>query len=354
MRAAQIVAFKQPYEVRDVPIPTPRYGELLIKSGAAGFCHTDLMVRDGVFEWLGTKPPITGSHEAVGTIHAVGSGVEGFQKGDRIGAINLLHPCKRCPDCQREDYMYCSSPGGMIGLDRDGAFAEYVIVDAHVTARLPDNLDFVQAAPLMCAGGTIYEAIKKCNLEKGSLLGIVGLGALGSLGVQFAKAMGYKTVGVDTREEPINMVQSAEFPHPPDLVLNPTVDKEASEFLPKLTAAVGTSKEGYEGLDAVIVATEPIPAFEYGIKLLRKHGLLMVVGQPEPKIPIKDRDFIFKDITVRGAILPANAGRLREMLEVVSNNGIKSTIKTYKLEDINKMVEDYELPNMKGKFVVEF
>lgn len=353
MKAAQVLEFKQPYVLQDLPIPVPGPGELLIRTRAAGFCHTDVLVKDGVFEWAGSKPPITGSHEAVGVVVAVGSGVSNFQKGDRVGAVNIMHPCKSCPDCNANRPQFCRDLGGLLGITKPGAFAEYVLIDAEFTAVLPKTLSFVQAAPLMCAGATIYGAIKNCKLEKGALLGIIGMGALGHLGLQFSKAMGYKVAAVDTRREPLEMVQAADFPHPPDLVLNPLVDTQPAETLAKISGALGKSTEGYDGLDAVIVAADAISAFHYAISILHPHALMMVVAQPEPMIEIKDRDLIFKDITVKGTILPG-VSVLQEMMQMVCEHNIRSIVRTYKLDDVNKMVEHFHRPDMKGKFVVEF
>lgn len=155
---------------------------------AAGFCHTDMLVARGTF---GDNTPITGSHEAAGVVAAVGAGVEGFGVGDRVIALNKASMCGTCWDCTQLDPAFCPH-GKLAGLHVDGAFAEYFLALAAVAVRIPDALSFEKAAPMTCAGITIFEAIRKAareGLQPGGVLAIVGLGALGHIGVQMAKAM---------------------------------------------------------------------------------------------------------------------------------------------------------------------
>ncbi|KAK9899837.1 alcohol dehydrogenase [Cystobasidium minutum MCA 4210] len=356
MKAARVTEFgKSEYEIQDIPVPKPKGYEVLIKIGAAGFCHTDAMVYDGQFESMGSKCPITGSHEPAGTIVAMGPDAEklGKQKvGDRIGAENMMGPCGKCPDCTvHKDPTYCPNLEGMAGITKDGGFAEYCLLDARTAAKLPDEMSFEQAAPLMCAGVTIYSAIKKaeaCGLKEGGTIGFSGLGALGHLGVQFAICMGYKVVGIDARPEPIDLAKSLKYP--PDLVLDATKIK-AEDALPKVKELDPTKP--FEGLDAVILLADPQSSFDYAVALTARHGLVVLVSQPEKGINLQFFDVIFRDIRLVGSLL-GKQQYLQETVDLCAKHGIESHIAAYKLDDINKMVKDNHSDKKKGKTVITF
>lgn len=165
----------------------PQAGEILVQIVAAGLCHTDLVMP----LTNGGPVPITGSHEPAGIVAALGPGVDPgtFPLGQRIMAVNTARACKECGNCKRYDERWCPK-AAMIGLRfMDGAFADYCIVDARYAAVIPDGMSFEQAATMSCAGVTIYSAIKRAGLKRGDVLGISGLGALGSLGVELAKCL---------------------------------------------------------------------------------------------------------------------------------------------------------------------
>lgn len=156
MKAIQVVEYKKPYKFQDVDVPTNlQPNDILVKVAVASNCHTDSMVQSGVFS---TKLPCTGSHEGAGTIAAVGSSVSNFKEGDRVMCGIPLRPCGSCQDCLGPENMtqYCGNTGGMIGVTTDGCFAEYVVADARCSTKLPDEVSFLSAAPLACAGRTVW------------------------------------------------------------------------------------------------------------------------------------------------------------------------------------------------------
>src|ERR1700685_3128563 len=206
---------------------------------------------------------------------------------------------------------------------------EYFICDPGSAIHLPDSLSFEHAAPLFCAGATIYAGIKKANLKTGDVLGIAGLGALGHLGVQFAKCMvptndfvldlmwkGLTVVGIDSRKEPLELTKSLKYTA--DLLIDSSKGKEtALEEIKKLK-----KNSIFPGLDAVIIATGANEAFEFGADLLAKHGTLVVVGQPPKKIEFTFYQFIFRDIKVVGSLL-SDAKTCQEMVNMVAEKGIE-------------------------------
>lgn len=344
MKAAKIHSKGAKYTIEQDKIPRiQKDTDIIIQIKAAGLCHTDFMVVEGAF---GNKFPIIGSHEPVGIVHEVGKAVKDFQKGDRVGSITFQNTCGQCADCKAGMEIYCDKMGGMAGITTDGGFAEYMRADSNFCLKLPDNVPFAQLAPLMCAGATIWGAIKKSGLKEGDVLGIVGLGGLGHIGIGLAKCIGLKVVAIDVRDDPLNMVKGLKYP--PDLCIDASKlsEEDAIEQIAKIE-----KRSPWRGLDAVIIATDKNPGFLYGSKITRKHGRMVVVGQPEEPIHVLNPELIFRDITIVGSLL-SNTKDAKEMLELIGKHQIPVDVKEYKLEQMNEMIEDFHKPNMKGRFVV--
>lgn len=206
----------------DLDLPKPAPHQILLKIASSGYCHTEHMVVRGEFKHMMRQDlPLIPSHEPTGTVVALGSEAEKMSKnvagfaqghgagpvkqGDRVGAIAFANFCGKCDDCKTGNIKYCSDQD-FVGVTFNGGFAEYCVVDVRSCIRLPDRLSFDAAAPLMCAGATIFTSIKACNLKAGQSIAIIGAGSLGHLGVQFAKAMGLRTVIVDSRDPPLELV----------------------------------------------------------------------------------------------------------------------------------------------------
>jgi len=346
MKAAQLEAVNTDYKINEIPKPAVGPGDLLLSIKASGLCHTDLQVISGEFK--APKLPIVPSHEPCGVVAEVGQGVTKFKVGDRVGAIGAYKSCHKCADCKNGQYIYCSGRGGMCGITRDGAMAEYCIVDSESSVLLPDMLSFTSAAPLFCAGATAYQAILKAKQEglpDGGVLGIVGIGGLGHIGIQLAAVAGYKVIAVDSRQEPLDLVNRLKL-KPFDVINSSSISASAAK-------AKITSTKGYPGCDAVIVMTEPVPAFQYGTGLLAKHGVLVVVGQPKDMIPFSFYEFVFNDIKVVGTLL-AERDTVQDMVNLIAEHDIHVETTEWKLEDCNEMVKAYNTGKTIGKHVVVF
>lgn len=241
--------------------------------------------------------------------------VAGFREGpikvgDRIGSIAFGNLCNNCQECKAGGWRqrYCPNQD-FFGVTANGAFAEYCVLDIRSSVRLPNSLSFDTAAPLMCAGATIYQAITKCQLKKGQSLAIFGAGALGHLGVQFSKTLGYRTIVIDSRDPPLEMCKK--LPYPPDVAFNSSsVDFNKPDTVKK---AVETCGE----VDAVIIATDAIPAYKFGFEMVKKHGLYCVVGQPADPIPVSFFPLIFKNVTIIGSLL-SDSANLKDMVDLVA------------------------------------
>lgn len=193
MRVAQISRPKGPFEVVERPIPQPAPGTVRIKVLACGICHSDSLVKEGSLP--GIQYPRVPGHEVAGTVDAVGEGVAAWEAGQRVGVGWNGGYCGYCDHCRRGECFACDRTQ-VTGISFDGGYAEYVIAPASAVARMPDELSPVEAAPLMCAGVTTFNALRNSGARPGDVVAVLGLGGLGHLGVQYAAKMGFHTVGI--------------------------------------------------------------------------------------------------------------------------------------------------------------
>ena len=193
MRVAQVSRPNGPLEIVERPVPEPGLGTVRIKVLACGVCHSDALTKEGI--WPGLQFPRVPGHEVAGVIDAVGAGVTWWQPGQRVGVGWNGGYCGHCDPCRRGT-LYACVTGQATGVTYDGGYAEYLIAPASAVARMPDDLDSVEAAPLMCAGITTFNALRNSGARPGDVVAVLGLGGLGHLGVQFAARMGFHTVGI--------------------------------------------------------------------------------------------------------------------------------------------------------------
>src|ERR1700690_4580122 len=194
MKAVQVSKAGGNFEVVERPIPEPGRMQVRIKVEACGICHSDWLVKEG--HWPGIQYPRVPGHEVVGTVDAVGAGVAQWKPGQRGGVVWHGGHCGYCDACRNGDFFACKVALQITGISFDGGYAEYLVAPAIAVALVPDDLSAVEAAPLMCAGITTYNALRNSGARPGDVVAILGLGGLGHLGVQFAAKMGFKTVGI--------------------------------------------------------------------------------------------------------------------------------------------------------------
>ncbi len=194
MRAGQVSRPNGPFEIVERDIPEPGAGAVRIKIQACGVCHSDVLTKEGIFP--GIQYPRIPGHEVAGIIDAVGPGVARWTNGQRVGVGWHGGHCGYCDACRRGDFFVCQTGVQITGITFDGGYADYMIAPTQALALIPDELPPVDAAPLMCAGVTTFNALRNCGARPGDLVAVLGLGGLGHLGVQFAVKMGYRTVGI--------------------------------------------------------------------------------------------------------------------------------------------------------------
>jgi len=193
MRLAQVSRAKGPLEIVERSIPSPGPGWVRIKVQACGICHSDSLVKEGM--WPGIQYPRVPGHEVAGVIDAVGSGVSDYTPGQRVGVGWHGGYCGHCDHCRRGEFFACVT-GQITGISFDGGYGEYMVAPVSAVARMPADLPPVEAAPLMCAGITTFNALRNSGARPGDVVAVLGLGGLGHLGVQYAAKMGFHTVGI--------------------------------------------------------------------------------------------------------------------------------------------------------------
>ena len=198
MRAVQVSRPNGPLEIVERPIPEPGPGQLRIRVQACGICHSDALVKEGGFP--GIAYPRVPGHEVAGVIDAVGPGLAGWTAGQRVGVGWNGGYCATCAHCRRGDFFACAT-GQITGLTFDGGYAEYMVAPASAVARMPGELPPAEAAPLLCAGITTFNALRNSGARPGDVVAVLGLGGLGHLGVQYAAKMGFHTVGIARGKE---------------------------------------------------------------------------------------------------------------------------------------------------------
>jgi propanol-preferring alcohol dehydrogenase len=334
MKAAVVPALGRPLEIREVPVPQIGPGQVLMRVRASGVCHTDLHAAEGDWPVKPTAPFIPG-HEGVGEVAAVGPGVTHLKEGDRIGAPWLHTACGRCEHCVGGWETLCESQQ-MTGYTVDGGYAEFVRADADYVGLLPDGLEFGPAAPVLCAGVTVYKGLKETEAKPGDWVAISGIGGLGHMAVQYGKAMGLNVVAVDIHDEKLALAKDLGA----DLTFN-AVEQDPVTELQKLMG----------GVHGVLVTAVSNAAFVQAVGMLRRGGFMSLVGLPPGDFPLPIFEIVLKRITVRGSIV-GTRNDLREALAFAGAGKVASHFSWDKLENINAIFDRMRAGQIDGRVVL--
>ena len=337
MKAAVVKAFGKPLVIEDVPVPVPGPGELLVKLKACGVCHTDLHAASG--DWpVKPVPPFIPGHEAAGVVAALGPGVTDFKIGDAVGVAWLHDACLRCEYCETGWETLCEHQHNT-GYSVNCGFAEYVIASAAFAARLPANVNFAKIAPILCAGVTTYKGLKETDTRPGEWVVISGVGGLGHVAIQYAKAMGLKAIGLDIAEDKLKLALEAGADH----AVN-ALDKDAVERVIAFTGG---------GAHGVLVTAVSTPAFAQALKMVRRKGTVSLVGLPPGEFPTPIFDVVLKRITVRGSIVGTRRD-LDEAVAFAAEGKVKAEITTAPLSEINTIFDRMKAGKIDGRVVLDF
>jgi alcohol dehydrogenase len=260
MIAMQVPRAGAKFERAERDVPTPGVGELLIRVHACGVCNSDALVVEG--QWPRLQYPRVPGHEVIGSVEAVGANVRGWSAGDRAGVGWFGGSCGHCGRCRRGEQFACENGSGATGVTRDGGYATHMLADASAVAHVPLDLDEVEAAPLLCAGITTFNALRNCGAGPGDLVAIHGVGGLGHLGIQFSARLGFRTIAVNRGREKEALARS--------LGAHDYIDSEDGDVAEALLA------EG--GAKAIIATVSNADAMKAIVGGLGPNGTLMVVG----------------------------------------------------------------------------
>ncbi|MDQ1086863.1 MULTISPECIES: alcohol dehydrogenase AdhP [unclassified Siphonobacter] len=335
MKAAVVRAFGQPLTIEEMPVRRPGRNEILVKVIASGVCHTDLHAADG--DWpVKPKLPLIPGHEGVGYVVALGPDVKNVKEGDAVGVPWLYSACGCCDHCITGWETLCESQQNG-GYSVDGGYAEYVIADARYVGKLPSHVNFVEMAPILCAGVTVYKGLKETETKPGEWVAISGIGGLGHVAVQYAKAMGMHVAAIDVADDKLELAKRLGA----DLVVN-AKNQDPGEYLQKEAG-------GMHGV--LVTAVSPI-AFRQGISALRRKGTIALNGLPPGSFDLPIFETVLKRITVRGSIVGTRKD-LQEAIDFAVEGKVKATVHTTPLESINEVFDQMKKGAIEGRMVME-
>jgi propanol-preferring alcohol dehydrogenase len=334
MWAAVVEQFGRPLAVREVPVPTPGPGQALVEIIASGVCHTDLHAAEG--DWpVKPAPPFIPGHEGAGLVVALGPGVTHLKIGDRVGIAWLHSACGHCHYCLAGWETLCPEQKNS-GYSIDGTFAQYALAQADYLGRIPSDLSFVDAAPILCAGVTTYKGLKQTNARPGEWVVISGVGGLGHVAVQYAKAMGLHVAAVDLGPEKMELAAR--------LGAEITIDAKQKDPAAEIQKQIG-------GAHGVLVTAVSTIAFKQAVNMLRRGGTCVLNGLPPGEFPVSIFDLVLNGLTVRGSIVGTRLD-LEESLAFAADGKVKATIETLPLGEINNVFDRMKRGKVNGRVVL--
>jgi propanol-preferring alcohol dehydrogenase len=336
MKAAVAKEFGKDLVVEDVAIPQPGPGQALVKVISSGVCHTDLHAVQG--DWpVKPNPPFIPGHEGVGTVVALGEGVTDLTIGQLVGNAWLWSACGTCQYCRTGWETLCEQQENG-GYSVDGSFGEYMLVDSRFAARIPQGADLDEVAPVLCAGVTVYKGLKMTEARPGEWVVISGIGGLGHIAVQYAKAMGLRVAAVDIADDKLALATK----HGAELVVN-ALHEDPVEVVQRETG----------GAHGVLVTAVHPSAFGQAIGMARRGGTIVFNGLPPGDFPAPIFEIVLKGLTVRGSIVGTRQD-LEEALDFYARGLIHPTVSVRGLGDINTIFDEMKHGKIDGRVVIRY
>jgi D-arabinose 1-dehydrogenase-like Zn-dependent alcohol dehydrogenase len=319
MKAVQISKPGGNFEVVERPTPEPGRGQVRIKVEACGICHSDALVKEG--HWPGIQYPRVPGHEIAGRIDALGADVTKWKPGQRVGVGWHGGHCFQCEPCRRGDFINCQFEK-ITAITFDGGYAEYVIVPAEAVALMPDDLPADEAAPLLCAGVTVFNGLRNSGARSGALVAVQGIGGLGHLGIQYSRQLGFRTVAIGRGGDKQALARK--------LGAHEYIDTGAGD------PAQALQKLG--GADVILATAPDSKSISALVNGLAPRGTLMVVGAGMESLTVTPLQLIPGSKTIRGWA-SGTAKDSQDTLEFSAFSGVRPMIERYPLE---KAAEAYQ------------
>ncbi|AXG15463.1 alcohol dehydrogenase AdhP [Intrasporangium calvum] len=336
MQAAVVHAFGEDLSIDTVTIPTPGPGQALVKLVTSGVCHTDLHAAQG--DWpVKPNPPFIPGHEGVGEVVALGDGVTNLHVGQLVGNAWLFSACGECEYCNTGWETLCEKQQNG-GYSIDGSFGQYMLVDARYAAIIPEGADPVEVAPVLCAGVTVYKGLKMTETKPGQWVVISGIGGLGHVAVQYARAMGMRVAAVDIADDKLALAKQ----HGAEVVVNALEGDPGEAILAQTGGAHGV----------LVTAVHP-SAFGQAIHMTRRGGTIVFNGLPAGDFPASIFEIVLKGLTVRGSIVGTRQD-MTEALDFYARGLIHPTVATRELGDINAVFDEMKHGKIDGRVVIQY
>jgi propanol-preferring alcohol dehydrogenase len=321
MKAAVCEAFGKPLVLSEVPAPSVGPREVLIRVAGCGVCHSDLHLVDGDWKDWGTPLPIIPGHEVTGIVEKAGAGVESLSPGDRVGVPWMQFACGECAPCRAGAEMLCASQKST-GVTVNGGYAEFVKAPAAFTHRIPEGLDLVEAAPLLCAGITVFAPLRRAGNLAGKTVAVAGIGGLGHLGIRMADAMGARVVAILRGEEKIALARR--------LGARKIIDSQ-KEKIGKRLSSMG-------GADLILLTGISARLFEQCIPGLGPNGTLVVLAAIAESATLIPAGLITGQKSICGSVI-GTRDDMDAMLRFAADHGIAPIVERHPLENVNEVLD---------------
>lgn len=321
MKAAVCEAFGKPLAVKDVPEPSVGPDEVLVRVEACGVCHSDVHLVDGDWADWGTPLPIIPGHEVTGTVERAGDRAVGLKPGDPVGIPWMQYACGQCPACRAGAEMLCASQKAT-GVTVNGGYAERVTTPAAFAHRIPPGLDLVVAAPLLCAGITVFSPLRRAGNVAGKIVAVAGIGGLGHLGIRMAAAMGARVVAITRGTEKHDLAH--------DLGAHEVVDYEKEK--------VGARLASMGGADLILLTGISARLFEECLPGLGPNGTLVVLAAIAEAAKVIPASLLTGQKRIAGSVV-GNRDDMDAMLSFAADHGIAPIVERHPLAKVNEVLD---------------
>ena len=336
MLAARLHKFGEPLRIEDIPRPVPQEGEILIEVEASGVCHSDLHLASG--DWPAfaklIKLPLILGHEVVGRVVELGPGVDRELLGKRVGVPWVYWSCGECVACRAGRENICRSRM-ITSVSVDGGYAQYILAKASHAPRVPDELSAVEAAPLFCAGVTVYRALRNAELRAGQRVAIFGIGGLGHLAVQIAAAWGAEVIAVDISEDKLSFAR----------------ESGATKLLNARERDAGAELAAAGGVDVALVAAGNRAAYDSAFAAVGVNGAVVVVGLPPEPVSFDAGRLVRNEARVLGSAVGTRED-VRATLALAAAGKLHCRTESRPLEKINEIFDEMRAGKILGRVVL--